>query len=660
MLATNVAAQQTPSTASTDSLLSYDLQEVVVQSEHWEQQHTSTVQRLPLATIEQAAAPSAAQVARYIPSAHVTTNSRGETLVYMRGAAERQTAIFFDGASLNIPWDNRLDLALIPTGIIGGMTVTKGAAAIEYGANVLGGVINLTSPALASEGRFTEASVLYGTAETVQANLTHRGRSGAFSYAASAGFAGQDGMPLPGDTQLPYNQVGNDLRTNTDRRIANGFARGVYRFGDETTLGVTLLHIDAVQGVAPEGHLPTDDARLWRYPDWRYTMGIVSGAGRFGKATRWKASAWTGRFAQTIDSYDSLDFARATARQEDDDLTFGTRLTLAQEAGPGTLRLVGNGLVSTHRQRDLALGEQASEDEAPRLTYRQQLVSLGAAYDVPVTSRFMLTLSGGYDVMLMPRVGDKPERDPFHDYSALLGARYNGLGGFYARGAAGRKTRFPTMRELFGEALNRFLVNPDLKPESALLAEIGLGLERPSFMVELIPFVNRTSGTIDQRNVTVDGRRLRQRINLKGSRIYGIEMVADARPMRYVNLSGHLTLMDIERLKDAPDDLSRLAERPEVLGMGALRYTGPQGLSALAEVVYTGVAYSLDEDDTLARLDPSLVLNARLGYRFDRLVRGVTAELFLRGDNLTNTLVVPQLGLPGPGRQIRAGVNLTL
>ena len=195
MLATNVAAQQTPSTASTDSLLSYDLQEVVVQSEHWEQQHTSTVQRLPLATIEQAAAPSAAQVARYIPSAHVTTNSRGETLVYMRGAAERQTAIFFDGASLNIPWDNRLDLALIPTGIIGGMTVTKGAAAIEYGANVLGGVINLTSPALASEGRFTEASVLYGTAETVQANLTHRGRSGAFSYAASARFAGQDGMP---------------------------------------------------------------------------------------------------------------------------------------------------------------------------------------------------------------------------------------------------------------------------------------------------------------------------------------------------------------------------------------------------------------------------------------------------------------------------------
>jgi hypothetical protein len=44
------------------------------------------------------------------------------------------------------------------------------------------------------------------------------------------------------------------------------------------------------------------------------------------------------------------------------------------------------------------------------------------------------------------------------------------------RAGVGQKTRFPTMRELFDEALDRFMVNPELEPESALMVEVGLGL----------------------------------------------------------------------------------------------------------------------------------------------------------------------------------------
>src|SRR5690606_9902544 len=119
------------------------------------------------------------------------------------------------------------------------------------------------------------------------------------------------------------------------------------------------------------------------------------------------------------------------------------------------------------------------------------------------------------------------------------------------------------------------------------------------------------------------------------------------------------TLMDIRRPQDAPEDPIRLAEKPGALGVAMVRYAGPQGLSASVESVYTGRAYSLDSTDELVPLPRSVELNARIGYRLDGLVQRASAELFARVDNLTDALVVPQPGLPSPGRMFRIGLKLS-
>ena len=51
-------------------------------------------QRISLAQIENRDAFSASEVLRIVPAAHIQTNSRGETLVYLRNAGERQVALF--------------------------------------------------------------------------------------------------------------------------------------------------------------------------------------------------------------------------------------------------------------------------------------------------------------------------------------------------------------------------------------------------------------------------------------------------------------------------------------------------------------------------------------------------------------------------------------
>ncbi|HYE59191.1 MAG TPA: TonB-dependent receptor plug domain-containing protein, partial [Rhodothermales bacterium] len=447
-LSAPVLAQQR---VAPDTARGRQLQEVIVQGDRPLEAGAATVQRITPAQVARADADAAASLARLIPAAHVPTNSRGETLVYLRNAGERQAAFFLDGALLNVPWDNRVDLSLLPAGVIGAMTVAKGPASIEYGANVLGGVINFTSPAV--YGRRTRVQGRLGTQRRLAGSALHTGNTGRISYAASVGYQQQDGIPVSADADLPFSQADADLRTNTDAKIANAFARIAYGLTRTTSVGLTLLHVDAAKGVAPESHLdPSQNApRYWRYPEWRSTMGVLSGEGRLGIGTAWKASAWASGFGQHIEQYGSAAYETPTARQEDDDRTMGARFTLRQSLGPGAVRLTGNALTSTHAQRDLSLNASGQPTAGvPAMRYRQQLLSGGAVYEADV-SRLHIEAGAGYDLMRMPETGDKPARDAFTDYNLTFGARYEAAA-WFARGAAGRKTRFPTMRELFGEA----------------------------------------------------------------------------------------------------------------------------------------------------------------------------------------------------------------
>ena len=80
-----------------DTLTHYELGEIVVgpQGSTTVASAVSTMQRVRLADIAQTDAASIDYVLRLVPSAHLQTNSRGESLIYLRGSGERQVSIFF-------------------------------------------------------------------------------------------------------------------------------------------------------------------------------------------------------------------------------------------------------------------------------------------------------------------------------------------------------------------------------------------------------------------------------------------------------------------------------------------------------------------------------------------------------------------------------------
>ncbi|MEM1042688.1 MAG: TonB-dependent receptor [Bacteroidota bacterium] len=645
--------------APADSLREYDLGEVVVGGRVAERPASpSTLQRIPVAAIDRLDAPSVSDLARLVPAAHVQTNSRGETLVYLRAAGERQVALFFDGALLNIPWDNRIDLSLLPASVIGGVTVAKGVPSVLWGANVLGGAVNMTSRGLGGEGLFTEVTGQSGSEGFGQGTATHLGRRGPFSWVAAGSYARRDGFAVPGDLAeagLIFSQPAGGVRTNTDYRLANGFARFAFEPSPAARIGLSVLHVDSEKGIAPEGHRDPDERRVrfWRYPTWRMSMAILKSENQIGPRTSFRGSVWGSRFRQEIDQFGGVAYADLRERQEDEDLTLGTRGTLEHRFAPVTLRLAASVLGSTHRQRDVDL---EGGERAPRRRFDQTTGSFGVEAEGSPLPRLTLTGGASLDWLSTPATDDAPERDPLVDYGLTAGSVYRLSAAWSLRAASGRKTRFPTPRELLDDGLGRFALNPDLRPESSLLAEAGVRHEGEVVSGEATLFVNATDDTIDQRDVVLEGTEFRQRVNLGRSRILGVEVAGAVRPLARVRLDGHLTVMDVRGFEEDGTG-TRLSEKPEAIGRLAATYTSGRGLGATAEAVYTGVAYSADRG-RFVRLDPSLVLNLRVGYRLS--VRAVSAEVFARVNNLTDAVVLPQLGLPGPGRALQAGLKLAL
>lgn len=594
------------------------------------------------------------------PSVHIQTNSRGETLVFLRGAGERQVALFYDGALLNVPWDNRVDLSLIPATMVGRVDVAVGATSVEYGANVAGGALNILTRSAPSEGSRLEFGAAAGQADRFKLDALASGAIDGVEYVISASYLEHGDVPLPKNADLPFNQTGSSRRTNTDKRIASGAAKIFSRVGEHGVISGTFLLADAKKGVAAEGHRDPDQTnpRFWRYPDWRLWMGIANGEWVRGPWLA-KGSFWLQGFDQTIQGFTDNSYTVLENVQRDDDFTLGARGILRRDVGANEILLTFNGLQSTHREREQVFTGGNVVPGARRELFRQRILSIGAEYLASFANQSQLILGVGLDRFSAPLTGIRPGIAADTALNATAAIDLPLSGPFKARLSLARKTRFPTMRELFGTALNRFLPNPDLKPERNFTVDLDITYESGAFGFTATPFYRNTKGTIDQRTVTVAGEPLRQRINLRGSRIYGLDVTADWRTATGLHILAQLTALDIKRRRDMPADPRRLSEKPKVVARFAADYQrGPVQITA--EVLHRGRAFSLDDTDAFVALNVSTTLNLALRFDLAAALGGQAdrVELYLRADNLTDAVIEPQLGLPDAGRWITGGLRL--
>ncbi|HRT67364.1 MAG TPA: TonB-dependent receptor plug domain-containing protein, partial [Bacteroidota bacterium] len=266
------------------------------------------------------------EIKQILPTALVYTNSRGEMLINLRNSDERQLGLFFDGMTLNVPWDNRFDMTFVPMDIIGSIVVNTNPSSILYGANVLAGVIDIATIERKNNGFGGSFRLSGNDASTMSGSFTLDAKFNKFNFIANVGYTESDGFLLSSNMpQMPNQTLNTNLRTNTDYKMLNTYIRGEYHFSEKSKYGLSLNYTNGEKGIAPEGYNP--DARFWRYPDWNRTILTLNGVSTFSeeKEMSLRSTLWYDYFTQTINSYSDITYKDLLEKQIDEDNSFGGR-----------------------------------------------------------------------------------------------------------------------------------------------------------------------------------------------------------------------------------------------------------------------------------------------------------------------------------------------
>ena len=626
------------------------LQEIIVTAKQTQHRSLHPSQQLDASAIAMKAPVAATELFFGMPSLGTRTNSRGETVVRVRGSEERQTSVFLDGAPLTVPWDGRVDLAILPAGIIDHVAVITSAAPVEYGVNSILGVVDLTSKTSCLRP-LCKLSLDLGEDGLQSYNAIGGWENSAWSMMGAVNYRRQDDQTAVSAAPIPFAPIEHQKRLNTDLKSATVWTSIGHR-SDRSITRLSYLSVDASRGIAPAGHLdPSIKApRYWRYPVWRLNTTTLNNHYDINDRWQLRNTAWHQSFVQRIDAYSDDSYQSVEKQASSNDSTTGVRLVAEYGGQRYGYRWVANWQKSVHLQRDHALDTGLI---SPRERYQQNVFSLASEWDLDATDALNLSLGVSYDRSATPFSGGRPTQKALSDWAANLAMVWSPSDTLSVAGTVGHRTRFPTLRELYGVALGKFLINPDLQPESALLGDITVDWrpDKMPFVLSVTPWFRRIDNTLSKRKVVVDGDRYDQRYNLQGSSGHGLEMqiIGEVTSKLSVEINGNKQWLTADRDVDG--------HRPAILQRPGTQYAviADYRLSAIAQLrlmaVYTGAALDEDFDAKLHRLPSSTQLNAKLFYHFNNAWR---ASISI--DNWNNDIVLPQLGLPGQGRTLRVGL----
>lgn len=595
-----------------------------------------------------------------LPATMVNVNSRGESLFMIRGSSERQVTAYLDGIPLNVPWDERVDLSMVPALAIERLEASRGISTLLTGPNSLAGSVNLVAPSLLLAGQRTQLGLRAGSGALLEGRLLHQRRRGAWRFLATLAHRQRDGFLVPADLDAPYNQTGQ-RRTNSDLRQTSLLLRAARDVGASGSWRLLMVGLDSDKGVPPETHLKTA-ARFWRYPLLRRVLLGTNLLLHPDADQRWdlEAGLAVDFYRQQIRKFDDVTYSGpplepSTPFEDDTDRTGTAQIRLGRRLGAAS-RIDLKSVLRYTRHRETL------EIDGPESAYAQVLSSTVVEASLCSGDSWNVRAGAGFEVAATPETGDKPAREPTTAGVGLVRLAYSPSRHANFHAAASRRSRFPSLRELYSGALGRFVLNPELAPERQDLIEIGGTFRDASWDIGVAGFASFLHGGIE-RKVVPEGDGQFQRVNTDVIRNLGLECVVSLRPWTSLSLTGHLSVL-VARQKEAGSFSGELEDRPDYLAAWTLTWTDGSGVQFLIEVIAVGERFSADLTDPADGLQPlpaQASLNLRLAKLFYSAGNGRDrAEIFLRLNNVTDASTDTQVGLPGPGRMLTVGIGAWL
>ncbi|MGE3188527.1 MAG: TonB-dependent receptor, partial [Vicinamibacterales bacterium] len=556
-----------------------------------------------------------------------------------------RTLVLADGVPLNDPFGSWVYWNRVPSAAIDRVEVVRGAAGDLYGADALGGVIQVLT--LSPSRPLLRATVEGGSHGTARLSAFGGGPVGRWQIAGSGEWLGTDGVPtiapeVAGPIDVP---AGSDYRTGF---VSAGGAGETWR---------AAVRLSAYDEDRQNGTPAQVNSTAWR-----------QGSGEFGGLVG--GGAWEARLSGGSQDYFQTFSAVAADRASE-------RLTTEQWT-PSDF-VAGSGQWSRPLGRhSLLVGAEARRTEATVTEYRSlpSGVRLGpnafggteraagafARVGLAPSDRLTVNLGGRVDTWHSePLDAALPSQDLSY-FSPRASAAYR-AGAVAIQGAVYRSYRTPTLNELHrGFRVGNIVTNPNPLLESETLTGVEGGAlwtgRRGSARVT--GFWNTLDGAIANITLSVTPALItRQRQNSDEIRAAGVEIESEFRVTDTLRLTG-LAVFTSSHFRGSvasPEiEGNRVPQVPRVQLGGGLTWSDPRLLTVAVQARGTGQQF--DDDQNRFALGAYGVVDLMVSRAIGDSVQAfVSVENLFDRDYDTARTPLRSIGWP---RSVRVGARVAL
>lgn len=575
---------------------------------------------------------------------------RNESVVYVRGFDLRQVPVFIDGVPVYVPYDGYVDMGRFTTFDLAEINVSKGFSSILYGANTMGGAINLVSRKPVSKFEINgRAGVFSG--EGYRWNVNAGSRFGKFFYQVGASQLKQETFPLSADyINRKYQQTDdreNAFRNDLKFSVKAGFTPNT---SDEYVIGYVNQKGD--KGNPPYvGDDSKISTRFWKWPKWnKQSLYFISNTA-VGERSKVKTRLYYDTFVNQLFSYDDTTYTKQTKpyafQSYYDDYTLGGNAEYETRMFTNNiLKLNVQYKRDVHREHDL--GE-------PVQNYIDNTLSVGLENTYQITS-FLSIIPG---VSFNRRASDEAQEynattneiTNFADsknnaVNAQLGVFWDINTSHSLKGSIARKTRFATIKDRYSYRMGQAIPNPDLSAETAVNFDLSYSGRVNSKLNLQASLFNSNINDIIQQVDNVQPNRF-QLQNAGKARFYGAEAGLDYLIISGLKVGSNYSFIK-RKNKTNPDIL--FTNVPEHKVFTYAEYSFLKRAHILASLEHNSDRYSTSYG---TKANAYTLVNSKLSVK---LYKSISAEAGVNNIFDTNYTLVE--GFPEAGRNFF--VNLVL
>jgi outer membrane receptor protein involved in Fe transport len=480
----------------------YDLGEVVVSGDREEQETPSTITIVTAEEIEQKNAQNLGEALTFLPGVQFRqSRSKNEFYITMRGFEQQSILILLDGVPIYQPYEGLVNLADIPVHNIAEIKLVKGNVSTLYGPNSMGGIINVITKK-GTEKPSLAASYQFADYNTHHLQASHGWKIGKLSYFLGASHKESDGYRLARTFQLsrevldsmaiaptnPPTLPNTPIKPDSGRRENSDYDRdsftftGSYEINANNSLGLSFEYYDNEYGIPP-GPIYRETKkgffyfpRYWRFTDWERYVVNVTGESRILPELRVKARVFYDSFDSTLNAYDDDRYSTQnriggppSGKSPYDDYSVGGNLYTFWTGIPGNeVRFGFTFKQDIHRE---------SFNDGPEDRLVSDTYSIALEDEVQLTKELTAVAGVSYDIF------DKRKREQegkpsyagsdIYTLNPMAGLTYQHSDTLKFFGSAGKKVRFPTMRNLYASGVIGPIGDPDLDEEQSYNYELG-------------------------------------------------------------------------------------------------------------------------------------------------------------------------------------------